>query len=129
MCKRASKRLVVSALVLIAVMCLLPRVLLGGERHAGTVLAMDAPVGTLVLDEYWINGRRRELPVRITPRTRVMLSERNESPRDLTDPFITIPIRVDDLSIGDFVVVELAGGGPSNVADLVIVTLRAGAGS
>jgi len=34
---------------------------------------------------------------------------------------------VEDLKIGDFVVVELAGAGPLNVvADLVIVTLPAG---
>lgn len=129
MCKRASKRLVVSALVFIAVVWWSPSASLGGDRHAGTVLKLDAPAGTLILDEYWISGRRRELPVRITSRTRVVLSERNERPRDLTDTFITTPIRVDDLRIGDFVVVELAGAGPLNVADLVIVTLPAGDGS
>lgn len=130
MCKRISKRLVVSALVVIAVVWWSPRASLGGDRHAGTVLTVDASAGTLILDEYWINGWRRELPVRITFRTRVVLSERNASPRDLTDAFMTTPIRVDDLKVGDFVVVELAGGaGPLNVADLVIVTLPAGAGS
>jgi hypothetical protein len=127
--KRPSQRLVVSALVLIAMVWWSPRALLGGDRHAGTVLTVDAPAGALILEEYWINGRRRELPVRITSRTRVMLSERNESPRDLTDTFVTTSISVDDLKIGDFVVVELAGAGPLSFADLVTVTLRAGGGS
>ena len=80
--KRVSKRLVASTLVLIAVVWSSPRASFGTDRHAGTVLTVDTPAGIVILEEYWVNGRRRELPFRVTSRTRVVLSERNESPRD-----------------------------------------------
>ena len=101
----------------------------GGVRHAGTLLIVDGSAGMLTLEEYWVNGQRRELKVRITRDTQVVLSERNERFTKLADTFITTPIRVSDLRSGDFVVVELADTGAENLASLVMVTRPAAAGS
>jgi hypothetical protein len=69
------------------------------------------------------------LKIRITTDTQVVLSERNEMFRDLTDTFTMTPIHVRDLRIGDFVVVELVDTAPDNLASLVMVTHPAAAGS
>jgi hypothetical protein len=126
---RASQLFILTVFVLVAVVGWSPTVSVAGERHAGTVLRVDAAAGSLVLDEYWIGGQRRTFRARLTPETRVILSERNEAPRDLTETFTTSPIKVGDLKFGDFVVIEMADTIPGNVADLVMVTLPAGAGS
>ena len=100
-----------------------------GVRHAGTVLMVDASAGTLTLEEYWINGQRRELKIRTTTDTQFVLSQRNEMFTELTDTFITTPIHARDLRMGDFVVVELVETARDNVASLVMVTHPATAGS
>jgi len=129
MLSRASLRFVLITLSLASLVWLIPTAAPAGVRHAGTVLMVDASAGIMALEEYWINGQRRVLKVRITPDTQVVLSERNEMFRDLTDTFTTTPIHVRDLKIGDFVVVELVGTAPDNVASLVMVTHPAIAGS
>jgi hypothetical protein len=116
-------------LSLVSLVWLTPTAAPAGVRHAGTVLTVDASAGIMALEEYWINGQRRVLKIRITPDTRVVLSERNEMFRDLTDTFTTTPIHARDLKIGDFVVVELVDTAPDNVASLVMVTHPATAGS
>ena len=129
MLSRAPLRCVLMTLSLASLVWLFPAASPAGVRHAGTVLMVDASAGTLTLEEYWVNGQRRALKVRITPDTQVVLSERNEMFKELTDTFITTPIRAKDLRIGDFVVVELVDTVPDNLASLVMVTHPAAAGS
>src|SRR3972149_4566898 len=109
---RAPLRFVLITLFLVCLVSLFPAAAPAGGRHAGTVLMVDASAGTLTLEEYWINGQRRELKIRTTTDTRFVLSQRNEMFTELTDTFITTPIHARDLRMGDFVVVELGGAGP-----------------
>lgn len=98
-----------------------------GERHAGTVLAVDPQARTLILDEFGANAERRALRVHVPREALVMVSQRNEAGRDLKDAFRDSTITLADVRVGDFVVVELSSN--SEVARLVMVTLRRGAGS
>jgi len=129
MSNRAPLRFALITLSLAGLVWLCPTAAPAGMRHAGTVSLMDGSTGTLTLDEYWVNGQRRELKVRITADTLVVRSERNEFFTGLTDMFTTTAIRARDLAIGDFVVVELVETAPENVASLVMVTLPATGGS
>jgi hypothetical protein len=100
MLSRAPLRFVLITLSLVSLVWLFPTAAPAGARHAGTVLTVDASAGIMALEEYWINGQRRVLKIRITPDTRVVLSERNEMFRDLTDTFTTTPIHARDLKAG-----------------------------
>jgi hypothetical protein len=101
--------------------------LAAGERHAGTVLAVDPQARTLTLDEFHVNAERRALRVHVPREALVLISERNQSGRDLKDAFRDRTISLADVRVGDFVVIELSGD--PEVARLVMVTLRRGAGS
>ena len=129
MSSRAPLRLALITLSLASLVWLFPTVAPAGMRHAGTVLVMGGSAGTLILGEYWVNGQWRLLTVRITPDTQVVLSERDEMFKELTDTFTTTPIRARGLRIKDFVVVELVDTAPDNVASLVMVTHPETAGS
>ncbi len=129
MLRRAPLRFVLITFSLVSLIWLIPAASPAGVRHAGTVLMVDASAGVVALEEYWINGQRRVLKVRIMPDTQVVLSERNEMFKELTDTFTTTPIHARDLKIGDFVVVELVGTAPENAASLVMVTHPASGGS
>ena len=98
-----------------------------GERHAGTVLAVDSQAGTLTVDEFGANAERRALRVQVPREAAVMLSQRNESSRELKDNFRDSRISLGEIRVGDFVVVELSDD--PEIARLVMVTLRRGAGS
>lgn len=98
-----------------------------GERHAGTVLAVDPQARTLTVDAYGANAERRALRVQVPRDAIVLLSQRNHAGHDLKDSFRESTITLGDVRIGDFVVVELSGD--PDVARLVMVTLRRGAGS
>lgn len=98
-----------------------------GERRAGTVLAVDPQSRTLVLDEFRANAERRALRVQVPREAVVLLSQRNQDGRDLTDSFRESTITLSDIHPGDFVVVELSSD--PEVARLVMVTLRGRAGS
>lgn len=98
-----------------------------GERHAGTVLAVDPQARTLTLDEFHVNAERRALRVHVPREALVLLSERNQAGRDLKDAFRDSTISLSDVRVGDFVVIELSAD--PEVARLVMVTLRRGAGS
>lgn len=98
-----------------------------GERRAGTVLAVDPQARTLTVDEFGANAERHALLVQVPRDAVVLLSQRNESGRDLKDAFRDSTIALGDIRIGDFVVVELSAD--REVARLVMVTLRRGAGS
>jgi hypothetical protein len=98
-----------------------------GGRRAGTVLAVDPQSRTLVLDEFGANSERRAIRVQVPREAKVLLSQRNQDGRDLTDSFRESTITLADIRPGDFVVVELSND--PEVARLVMVTLRGRAGS
>jgi hypothetical protein len=98
-----------------------------GERHAGTVLAVDVQARTLIVDEYRANGERRALRVQVPGDALVLQSERNAASRDVTDVFRDSSITLADVRTGDFVVIELSED--PDVARLVMITWRRGGGS
>ncbi|HJV54395.1 MAG TPA: hypothetical protein VJ971_00405 [Methylomirabilota bacterium] len=98
-----------------------------GERHAGTVLAVDPQARTLTVDEFGAGGERRAFTVQVPRDAIVLWSQRNQIVRDPKDAFRDNTIALGDVHIGDFVVVELSDD--PDVARLVMVTLRRGAGS
>jgi hypothetical protein len=98
-----------------------------GERRAGTVLAVDPQARTLILDEFGANAERRALRVQVPREALVLLSQRNQAGRDVKDAFRNSSITLADVRVGDFVVVEMLDD--PEVARLVMITLRRGAGS
>lgn len=98
-----------------------------GERRAGSVLAVDAEARTLTLDEFGANAERRALRVQVPREAVVLLSQRNQAGRDAKDSFRDSTIALADVRVGDFVVIEMSGD--PEVARLVMITLRRGAGS
>jgi hypothetical protein len=98
-----------------------------GERRAGTVLAVDPQARTLILDEFHANAERRALRVQVPREAVVLLSQRNQGGRDVKDSFRDSTITLADVRVGDFVVIELSDD--PEVARLVMITLRRGAGS
>jgi hypothetical protein len=98
-----------------------------GERRAGTVLAVDPQARILTVDEFGANAERRALRVQVPREAVVLLSQRNQAGRDARDSFRDSTITLADVRVGDFVVVELAED--PEVARLVMITLRRGAGS
>jgi hypothetical protein len=99
----------------------------GGERHAGTVLAVDPQARSLVVDEFGPNAERRALRVQVPAEALVLLSQRNPSGRELREAFRDRTVTLADVRVGDFVVVEVSAD--PEVARLVMITLRGGAGS
>jgi len=98
-----------------------------GERRAGTVLAVDPQARTVILDEFGANAERRALRVQVPREALVLLSQRNQAGRDVKDVFRSSSITLADVREGDFVVVEMSDD--PDVARLVMITLRRGAGS
>jgi hypothetical protein len=98
-----------------------------GERRAGTVLALDPQARTLILDEFGANAERRALRVQVPREALVLLSQRNQAGRDVKDSFRDSAITLADVRVGDFVVIEMSDD--PEVARLVMITLRRGAGS
>jgi hypothetical protein len=98
-----------------------------GERRAGSVLAVDAQARILTLDEFGANAERRALRVQVPREALVLLSQRNQAGRDVKDSFRDSTITLADVRVGDFAVVELSDD--PEVARLVMITLRRGAGS
>lgn len=98
-----------------------------GERRAGTVLALDPQARTLILDEFGANAERRALRVQVPREALVLLSQRNQAGRDVKDSFRDSAITLADVRVGDFVVIEMSDD--PDVARLVMITLRRGAGS
>ncbi|MGH7419853.1 MAG: hypothetical protein ACREKB_18945, partial [Candidatus Rokuibacteriota bacterium] len=82
---------------------------------------------TLTVDELGANAERRALRVQVPREAAVVLSRRNQSSLELKDNFRDSRISLGDVRVGDFVVVELSDD--PEIARLVMVTLRRGAGS
>jgi len=98
-----------------------------GERRAGTVLAIDPQARVLTVDEFGANAERRALRVQVPREAAVLLSQRNLAGRDAQDSFRDSTIALADVRVGDFVVIEMSD--EPEVARLVMITLRRGAGS
>jgi hypothetical protein len=91
------------------------------------VLAVDAQARSLTLDEFGANGERRALRVQVPREAVVLVSQRNQAGRDVKDAFLNRTITLADVRVGDFAVIELSDD--PEVARLVMITLRKGAGS
>ena len=122
-----SGRALVALVVSLIALAVAPAAVPAGERHAGTVLAVDPQARTLTVDEFGVGGERRALRIQVPRDALVVWSQRNQTGRDLKDAFRDSTITLGDVRIGDFVVVELSDD--PEVAWLVMVTLRRGAGS
>ena len=85
-------------LVLLLPMTIVPvGKLSAGERHAGIVLSVAAD--SLVIDELGRAGKAHQLRVTVTPRTRIILSQRDPQELEFTDT----PISLAQVKKGDFV--------------------------
>jgi hypothetical protein len=93
-----------------------------GARHAGSVVAIDAAGGGLVLDEFGVAGVRRTVKMSVAPNAEVLISEREEPVTNFYRPFKDTPISLAEVRPGDFVVVDV--GEKPGMADRVIVTHR-----
>jgi len=90
----------------------------GGERHGGIVLSVAAD--SLVIDELGRAGQAYQLRVTVTPRTRIILSQRDPQGPGFTDT----PISLAQVTKGDFVGVDTSHEGSKIVAASITVTLR-----
>jgi hypothetical protein len=120
-------RLLVGAALVAALSAIGVGTVPAGERRAGTVLALDPQARTLTLDEFGANAARRALQVQVPREALVLLSQRNLAGRDVKDSFRDSTITLADVRVGDFVVLEMSDD--PEVARLVMITLRRGAGS
>jgi hypothetical protein len=116
-----------SAALLVGLSLISPSGAAAGERHAGTVLAVDPSAHTLTVDEFGAGGERRALRVEVPAGAVVLQSVRNPASRGTKDAFVERPVRLGEVGVGDFVVVELSD--EPGVARLVMITRRRGAGS
>jgi hypothetical protein len=93
-----------------------------GERHAASVVAVDAAGGGLVLDEFGVAGVRRTVKMSVAPNAEVLISEREEPVSNFYRPFKDMAISLAEVRPGDFVVVDV--GEKPGMADRVVVTHR-----
>ena len=114
-------------LTILLALALTPIAAPAGERHAGTVLAVDAQARTLTLDEFGAGGERHAFSVQVPREAIVLWSQRNQAGRGVNDAFRDRTITLGEVRVGDFVVVEVSDD--PEVARLVMITLRRGAGS
>jgi len=106
-------------LVLLLPMTIVPvGKLSAGERHAGIVLSVAAD--SLVIDELGRAGKAHQLRVTVTPRTGIILSQRDPQELEFTDT----PISLAQVKKGDFVGVDTSHEGSKIVAASITVTLR-----
>jgi len=93
-------------------------------RYSGVVLSVDPRARLLVLEDRGAAGGAGRLRAEVAPDARVVLSERDKQPEDLTRPFKDTVINLSDVRRGDYVVVELRGPEGKELARSVSVTLR-----
>lgn len=93
-----------------------------GERHAGSVVAVDAAGRGLTLDEFGVAAVRRTVKIRLAPDALILISEREEPATNLYRTFKDTPISLAEIRPGDFVVVDV--GKHPGVAERVVVTHR-----
>jgi hypothetical protein len=93
-------------------------------RSSGVVLSVDPRARMLVLEDRGAAGDGGRLRVELAPDARVVLSERDDQPQDLSRPFKDTVISLADVRRGDYVVVERQGPEGKELARSVVVTLR-----
>jgi hypothetical protein len=91
-------------------------------RHSGTVL--DVGRDALVVDALGLAGREHKLKIVVTPKTRIIDSERNPHAPSAQAAFTEHTIGLSDIREGDFVVVEVTPVGKNLEAQSVMVTLH-----
>ena len=101
----------------------------GSERHSGSVVSVNLPARTLVVQELVADGRPRRLEVRVPEGAPVVYSERvpDEKVTSLESPFDDRRIDLREVRPGDFVVLEGAARDGKATASVLVVTLRGGA--
>lgn len=101
-------------------------------RHSGTVVAIDAQSGVLVIDEVgpWRVEKEATVTTRrsigFTPETRFNLYMRVNVPGAFAGDFIEVVFAPDDVSPGDFVTAECVREGGRLVARVVTVAELSG---
>ena len=80
------RRMVRSSAVVALALGLAAGAVSAGERHAGSVLAVDAVGRGLMLDEFGVAGSRRTVEIKLAPDALVSLSEREEPVTSFSHP-------------------------------------------
>jgi hypothetical protein len=103
-----------------------PAVVAPGERHSGTVTAVDPPARTLIVEELAEEGKVKHLRLLVAPDAQLLLSERIPD-REVTDfsrTFRDTPLTLSQIRPGDFVNLDVERRGETLVARSITVTLR-----
>jgi hypothetical protein len=103
-----------------------PAVVAPGERHSGTVTAVDPQARTLIVEELAEEGKVKHLRILVAPDAQLLLSERI-SDREVTDfsrIFRDTPLVLSQIRPGDFVNLDVERSGETLVARSITVTLR-----
>jgi hypothetical protein len=103
-----------------------PAVVASGERHSGTVTAVDPQARTLIVEELAEEGKVKHLRVLVAPDAQLLLSERIPD-REVTDfarLFRDTPLVLSQIRPGDFVNLDVERSGETLVARSITVTLR-----
>jgi hypothetical protein len=101
-------------------------VVAAGERHSGTVTAVDPQARTLIVEELAEEGEVKHLRVLVAPDTQLLLSERIPD-REVTDfarIFRDTPLLLSQIRPGDFVNLDVERSDGALVARSITVTLR-----
>jgi hypothetical protein len=103
-----------------------PAVVASGERHSGTVTAVDPKARILIVEELAEEGKVKHLRVLVAPDAQLLLSERIPD-REVTDfarLFRDTPLVLSQIRPGDFVNLDVERNGETLVARSITVTLR-----
>jgi hypothetical protein len=103
-----------------------PAVVAPGERHSGTVTAVDPQARTLIVEELAEEGKVKHLRILVAPDAQLLLSERIPD-REVTDfarIFRDTPLVLSQIRPGDFVNLDVERSGETLVARSITVTLR-----
>jgi hypothetical protein len=103
-----------------------PAVVAAGERHSGTVTAVDPQARTLIVEELAEEGKVKHLSILVARDAQLVLSERIPD-REVTDfsrTFRDTPLMLSQIRSGDFVNLDVERSGATLVATSITVTLR-----
>jgi hypothetical protein len=139
---RGAAMITILATLILGLLALDARLAVGqsAERHAGTVVSVDAGGRSVVLQELVEEGRPRRLTVRVPDGTPIVLSQRIPDEgvwiTRFEDVFQDRSVALGDVRAGDFVVIEGQARGGTATARQLVITFRgdkapspAGAGS
>jgi hypothetical protein len=103
-----------------------PALVASGERHSGTVTAVDPQARTLIVEELAEEGRVKHLRVLVALDAQLLLSERipDREVADFALTFRDTPLVLGQIRPGDFVNLDVERSGETLVARSITVTLR-----